>query len=169
MNRAAQIDQLMTALYSAAAVLVQSLVDPLAIEQASLRHRAYALKAAARMLETLQKVAPARMADDVVPTEFAFGEDVEVEVGEPAAHDPGFQESAAKPYPPESPAASVRRHPGSRIPEGYTPVDIMLGNGPYGLQPKLTPEEFREASAAIEAISRGSAYSASPSLAGARR
>ena len=169
MDRAAQIDQIMSALYSAAAVLIQSLVDPLAIEQASLKHRADALKATARMLETLQKVAPARPSDDLESIDFVFGEADQIEEDEPVSHDSGPHESFAKLYASDSPAASVGRHPGSRIPEGYTPVDILLGCGPSGLQPKLTPEEFREASAAIEATFRGSAYSANSSLAGARR
>ncbi len=85
----AQHAQLLTALYSAAAVLLEAVTDPVAIEQAPLKHRSTALNAVASLIGQLNKSRPTPVLSPDTRIEWDFGPD-EDEDQEPDASDPGL-------------------------------------------------------------------------------
>lgn len=80
-------EQLLSALYNAAAVLVAAVTDPVAIEQAPLKHRASALNAVSSLFSRLQKLSPAPASDTYQDIEFVFDspdEEDDLTAGAPA-------------------------------------------------------------------------------------
>ena len=67
-------DQLVTAAYSAAITLIAAIVDPVALENAPLRHRATALNAVSALIGRLHKSKPSPL-EGVTHIEWDFGED----------------------------------------------------------------------------------------------
>ena len=70
----AQHAQLLTALYSAAAVLLEAVTDPVAIEQAPLKHRSTALNAVASLIGQLNKSRPTPVLSPDTRIEWDFGD-----------------------------------------------------------------------------------------------
>lgn len=69
----AQGEQLLSALYTAASALLVAVTDPLALQDAPLRHRAAALNAVSSLIGRLQKVNPAPARPNHTRFEWDFG------------------------------------------------------------------------------------------------
>ena len=122
----AQYDQLIASLYAAAMTLVAAVTDPVALEQASLRHRAAALNAVSNMLARVSKAQSAMSDDWRADIEFVFDEPEEGytepfdwQSADPFADD--LPPAAASVQTPSVPAASTPPAPDrpAREPIGY--------------------------------------------------
>ncbi len=130
MTAAVQHDQLLTALYSAAAVLIGAVTDPLALEPAPLRHRASALNAVSSLIATLHKSAPpaaARRPGEVTHIEWDFGPDPDEEFAE---YDPQPSATGSVPPPTYQPVTTALA-PASIAPVPVAIAPISSDYAPY--------------------------------------
>ena len=75
MTTTTQVDQLLSALYSAAVTLIDAVTDPLALRDAPLRHRAAALNSVSGLIGHLQKAKPVSVLQSDTRIEWDFGPD----------------------------------------------------------------------------------------------
>lgn len=139
-----RIDQLTGALYSTAAVLIESIADPEALAQATLKERAYATKVVSHMLATLRSVQPEH--PSIVPSQIQW---TFAESGQSIANEaliPDMTSALSQPVvvetspsepsvPPAPPAAQAR----PRTLSAPAAVDVMLGRASSGLPPAAAP------------------------------
>ena len=114
----------LNALYAAAAVLIEAVTDPVALEQAPLRHRASALNAVSSLIVTLHKFAPAaapRPAADM-RYQWDFGPDPDEEI------------SGIEPQP-----AALERETAADRSSAPEPVSSSLAPSVYAQRPSDVP------------------------------
>ena len=110
-------DQLVTAAYSAAITLIAAIVDPVALENAPLRHRATALNAVSALIGRLHKSKPSPL-EGVTHIEWDFGEDEDD--GSPLVTP--YNQAQHEPQPEPIPAQSVPAQPTLAQPDAAAPA-----------------------------------------------
>ena len=111
-------DQLVTAAYSAAITLIAAIVDPVALENAPLRHRATALNAISALIGRLHKSKPSPL-EGVTHIEWDFGEDEDD--GSPLVTPYNQMQPEPSPAQP-APAQSASTQPIPAQPDAAAPV-----------------------------------------------
>lgn len=173
-DHTARIDQLTAALYSTAAVLIESIADPEALAQATLKERAYATKVVSHMLATVRRSQPDHPLSVPSHINWDFAED-----NQPGADNslaPAVRSALSQPVVVETsshaggtPAAPQAAPVQSRIPPIRTAVDTLLGRGPSGRHPGIAPELPGTASARTKKKARASRRAHEQVLARARK